>query len=484
MTRSTITTLCVCLLATAAGFASLAAPAAAADAAMEWQFYEESGQGNGTKTARLIYAVPETDNALVYGDCEAGKAGSPNFVFGADIGNLEKGKDVELRFSGGGFDHALKGKTHHPESEQDLSGVAVEIANDDPLWAAMDEKESLDYLVPGYKADTIDLTRGRDKIKQFAQTCRNYAAEPAGAQADAGGKDGGESAEKEAFESAKELGTVEAWEAFLANYSSGFRADLARAYIKKLGSGAPAEAASMPNVSASKEVPDPPCKNRKNLRSQVSDEATKITFINRSGGMRDILWLDFNGQPKHNAHLHDGEEAVFDTFVTHPWMITDGPGNCLQIVMPHPGARVVEIVSAGADKAVTPKPTAKKVTGCEEGYKLVKGKCKRITAREAPQGCPPGTKPVPETDNCVPIVAKSKSGCGKGQIKIDGQCVAKRDAATFCGPGYRLKGNSCVQGYAAPKPQLQLPTWQLEAISKGCRPGQGWNPQEGCHEND
>jgi hypothetical protein len=483
MTRPDITILYVCLLATVAGFASLAEPAAAADAAMEWQFYEENDPGQGHKMARLVYAVPETDNVQVYGDCEAGEASSPNFVFGADIGNLEKGKDVELRFSGGGFDHVLKGKTHHPESEQDLSGVRVDIANDDPLWGAMDEKESLDYLVPGYKADSLDLTRGRDKIKQFVQACRAYAAAPSGPQTDAKGNESDEVAEKEAFESAKELGTVEAWEAFLANYSSGFRADLARAYIKKLGT-APTEASSMPNVSASKEVPDPPCKNRKNLRSQVSDEATKITFINRSGGMRGILWIDFNGRPKDYANLHDGEEAVFDTFVTHPWMITDGPGNCLQIAMPHPGARVVEIVRAGADNTATPKPTAKKVTGCEEGYKLVKGKCKRITAKEAPQGCPPGTKPVPETDNCVPIVAKSKSGCGKGQIKIDGQCVAKREAASFCGPGYRLKGNTCVQGYAAPKPQLQLPNWQLEAISKGCRPGQGWNPQEGCHEND
>lgn len=40
--------------------------------------------------------------------------------------------------------------------------------------------------------------------------------------------------EKQAFESAKELGTVEAWDAFLSNYPKGFHADLARAYVKKL----------------------------------------------------------------------------------------------------------------------------------------------------------------------------------------------------------------------------------------------------------
>ena len=42
---------------------------------------------------------------------------------------------------------------------------------------------------------------------------------------------------KEAFEAAKELGTVEGWNAFLASYPQGFYPDLARAYVKKLGGG-------------------------------------------------------------------------------------------------------------------------------------------------------------------------------------------------------------------------------------------------------
>ena len=49
-------------------------------------------------------------------------------------------------------------------------------------------------------------------------------------------------AEKEAFKAAKELGTADAWNAFLANYSTGFHADLARAYIKKLASQQPSAA--------------------------------------------------------------------------------------------------------------------------------------------------------------------------------------------------------------------------------------------------
>lgn len=47
--------------------------------------------------------------------------------------------------------------------------------------------------------------------------------------------DGSRVDQREAFESAKELGTLEAWKAFLNAYSTGFYADLARAYVRKIG---------------------------------------------------------------------------------------------------------------------------------------------------------------------------------------------------------------------------------------------------------
>ncbi len=43
---------------------------------------------------------------------------------------------------------------------------------------------------------------------------------------------------RQAFDAAKELGTVEAWNAFLKAFPDGFFADLARAYVKKLGGAA------------------------------------------------------------------------------------------------------------------------------------------------------------------------------------------------------------------------------------------------------
>ena len=447
---------------------------ARAESGMEWQFSEVNDPGNkGRLTAHLIYGVPETDNVQVSGVCDGGASSGAKFssvTFGADIGDLENGKDTELRVSGGGFDHALKGQIFRATGEEGLSGVHVDVENDNPLWQAFAEKDLVDYLVPGYKASSLDLTKGRDKIQQFVKACETYTAASAPAESAGGG--GG--AEKDAFESAKELGTVEAWQAFLANYPSGFRADLARAYIAKLGSSEPADMSATPNVSASKFVPDPPCRNWGNLSSQISTEATKLTFLNRSGATRNIVWLDFNSKAKSYARLKNGEQVELDTFLTHPWMVTDSGGACLQIVMPESGGRVVELEGSGGQPAK--QPVAKKVTGCEEGFKLVKGKCKRITANQPSQGCPAGTKPVPETDNCVPIASSSKSGCGKGKISVNGKCMTKDQSVGFCGPGFHAQGGKCLPGFVLP--QGPRPS------THGCPPGMAWSKEEGCHEDD
>ena len=64
--------------------------------------------------------------------------------------------------------------------------------------------------------------------------------------------------DKEAFDAAKDLGTVEAWNAFLSSYPTGFHADLARAYIKKLTEGAqapPPSPEAAPAVSANDDFP-------------------------------------------------------------------------------------------------------------------------------------------------------------------------------------------------------------------------------------
>lgn len=62
---------------------------------------------------------------------------------------------------------------------------------------------------------------------------------------------------KEAFEAAKSLNTLEAWDAFLKTYPSGFYGDLARAYIKTLSDGGAATTTSAPTPAATADRPAP-----------------------------------------------------------------------------------------------------------------------------------------------------------------------------------------------------------------------------------
>jgi hypothetical protein len=129
------------------------------------------------------------------------------------------------------------------------------------------------------------------------------------------------------------------------------------------------------------------CKQLFKIKSINSDSKTKITFINNSGMYRSILWLDFSGQPKDYAGLNSGERALFDTYLTHPWMIATGPGDCLQIVLPQPGGSVVNLTSGNRPS----RSENNRPSHGEEGGRM--------------KGCPPGTRSVPETDNCVPLGA-------------------------------------------------------------------------------
>jgi len=95
---------------------------------------------------------------------------------------------------------------------------------------------------------TAALARGALKRPVAAAEETAPAAEAAPREVDASPTQTADVSAKEAFEAAKELGTIEAWNAFLESYPQGFHANLARAYIKKLG-GPDAPAAPTKNAS-------------------------------------------------------------------------------------------------------------------------------------------------------------------------------------------------------------------------------------------
>jgi hypothetical protein len=456
--------------------------AVAADDRLQWQFDEaDDPASKGRKTAILTYGVPETDAIQVSGACTAASAASANvssLMLTAETGALANGKDVDVRFSGGGVEHTVKGHVKHAEGEQGLSGVTLALEHSDPLWQLMADKETLDYLVPGYKTSTLTF-KGRENIAKFVTACRTYAGLSAPPSPDAGAAAANEKTpEKDAFNSAKELGTADAWNAFLTNYPSGFHADLARAYLKKLTDqpvqagatdantqGRPSVIAARSSARNSGSTKEISCKERTEVRSRNSDKPANVTFVNTSGMHRAIIWLDFKGEPTDYAALNSGEQVTIDTYVTHPWMIATGPGDCLQIFMPGAGDSTVVLERVSADDP--PKKTSAEKT-CPKGTVLKSGSCvstKKTPLEYARESC------------------KETGGYWTGKT-----CKASKNAKQGkCQPGYAWSSDAgaCQWDGGPPKKQQQPNTaQQVQQIIQGlqnlnnkkkCPPGQTWN---------
>jgi len=80
-----------------------------------------------------------------------------------------------------------------------------------------------------------------------------------------------------------------------------------------------------------------PCSLEDNQLSQIGKEvsATTIRFENDSLDEVDVYWLDYGGNRVHYATLGPGSFYYQGTFVTHPWVITDAFGDCIQMHLAH-----------------------------------------------------------------------------------------------------------------------------------------------------
>jgi C-terminal processing protease CtpA/Prc len=77
--------------------------------------------------------------------------------------------------------------------------------------------------------------------------------------------------------------------------------------------------------------------------SQASQIQTAITFSNGSGQVRKVYWLDYNGERVLYRELQPGESYEQQTYLTHPWLITDAQGNGLAVYYPDSVPRVIQL---------------------------------------------------------------------------------------------------------------------------------------------
>ena len=248
-------------------------------------------------------------------------------------------------------------------------------------------------------------------------------------------------AEKQAFEAAKELGTVEAWDAFLANYPTGFHADLARAYVKKLAGTTPPPAAPAPALSQSAANLPPAqevsCGKATKLRSELSKEPATIRFINQSDATLIIQWIDFKGALKEYGELQPGAELTQETFVTHPWIAAYQEGSCRQLFLPMPGASVARLLPEDQ------LPGSGKGAASEHGP-TPEQSCKDSGMDYDGAACVPRKKKSEQPSKAT-IERRAKAACvDQGMIYLNGKCAPKTKAERD--RGVKNKNKACPAG--------------------------------------
>jgi VHL beta domain len=76
------------------------------------------------------------------------------------------------------------------------------------------------------------------------------------------------------------------------------------------------------------------CNAVRGMKSKESNTSITIKFINQTKESRTAMWVDFKGNPVQYFTIEPGQSFRQQTFLTHPWFFTDGPGNCIEAMLP------------------------------------------------------------------------------------------------------------------------------------------------------
>ncbi|WP_420397811.1 hypothetical protein [Nioella sp.] len=79
------------------------------------------------------------------------------------------------------------------------------------------------------------------------------------------------------------------------------------------------------------------CDSYGNARSLSGEVPQQVTFSNTSNAARVLFWIDYEGQPTQIAIVEPGLWVTIDSYLTHPWLITDMEGMCQDVMVPQAG---------------------------------------------------------------------------------------------------------------------------------------------------
>lgn len=259
---------------------------------------------NGAATAVLVYGLPETDNTRFTARCSAGRDSRPQILIAADVSGMNNGATVSVRFVAASLDRPIVGKVRRGRGDGDQSGVDMVLEVEDILWQDLAGLTAVNYSVQRQPAQRLPLVGLQEPLGLFLRDCKQLAA----------GVDGPVAGEV----------VSDATQLFADGSVDGSGG------TPNAGTGAPDSCAALEGVVS------------KNGGKNVT-----TVFVNRTDEYRVLLWIDFEGMPVDYTHLEPGQSYAVDTSSTHPWMATDGPGNCIEKFMPRQGQIAITRKSPG-----------------------------------------------------------------------------------------------------------------------------------------
>lgn len=309
----------------------LVAPAAAQN--YVWQFNSLKAQG-GPDSVSLRYAVPETDNVAFDATCTAGKnPRSATVKFGYRIGDRTDGTNVTLSAQSRRYAADIPAVVIGAKGETGISGVSANINFNSRFWHELENGRRFSYNIGDGPTAELSLRGSGRQVRRFLNACQAMAdaPPPAGPNVATGPN---VTAGPNPPPPAAPPGSPSVPPGQPSNQPPP---------PKNPAAGPPVAPATGGDRKAAIAAGQASCKKYEKAKSTGSKKTVTVTFTNKTGGMRSVMWVDGNGKPVDMARLDPGKSFTVKTYVSYLWMFTDGPGNCMEMMMPQEGQTVYDI---------------------------------------------------------------------------------------------------------------------------------------------
>lgn len=290
--------------ATLITLASLTVPATAQVTGYEWTYLRDIQPNPLSTVMVLTLGVPETDDILIGARCVLSSGPLMTFNIAADIGTLAPETDVDFTITPEGLNSSTVPAT--VRIDEVVGGVFIDRVPTDPFNFALAAAPVLNWNIVGQAPLSVDVSVNQHLVGRFLYECAHFGAQvpdPSG-------------------------------QTLFPNRMPP-------------GMGDMADMSGMAPVS-----PEPGALSCDAFGTTVStgEGLTQVvTFVNESDGGRALTWIGPDGTVSDIGFLSQGDNLSFETMTSHVWMITDGPGNCIEMMRPSAGVGTYRITLPAPD---------------------------------------------------------------------------------------------------------------------------------------